>query len=817
MSREAREANPRGNKEERACLSVFFAPMTIRLAERPVKRLAQRLTATVAAKLSRLTTCNAMARHGVAVAAACSVLLMTSTGKLAPQAFARSQRDADDTSSTDQRPQSPIVGQIGFASAMQLVRKSDVQERLRGVQRIGAMNDFRGVQLLVQEFRDTPELANDPRVRIESVRVMAPFASRPAVTDLLVKWTKGLTSAPLPEFTPQHESLEALARKQAAMALAASQATAAVRELVTLITADQAAEHPSSQWAFDALRAHPPRELEPLLTKKALKNTEIVRLLGEMGDLRAMEDLRELLAHADIDVQVAAAEALAKLGDATGAAKAREWILRDGASESLRTGAARVLARTRHELAPRAIAMLLADPVTRNEGLLLAETAPTPQLTPSLAALSSLMSGVDRTRVLMALCRGGGALAVKTIASIVKQNPNNFEVLYALAHCQHDSASELLSSMLQSDATKKMAARASLVRLGQHAKPVQGLDKALRELAKSRDNSERYVGIYGLAHTGHTPPSSDHSSDKIDPIATSAICAAGLGWWPYASVDQVNQCTNGLFQGDFNEPNPFIRNAVAAAMYSERSFDRLSTTQIYRWAQSKDASAPVFARLAGMRDNASFRPQLRQLLGSSRFGNNLIRSQVLIGLASSHLASSTALAIEAYRFEPNAMVRGAAIIALSNRDSEVVRNVLQQAATLDPDERVRFYASQILSKGQRAKRFSLPPGGNRMMWVQIKSVANAAAKPTASDAESTTAIAAAATPSTTSATPIAVGLLFSNGFASVAVAPPDGHLLIAGVSSGDVQVQVDASTLGSPTSAIGRNTSERPAKTETPR
>lgn len=533
------------------------------------------------------------------------------------------------------------------------------------------------------------------------------------------------------------------------MALAATSNSRAVEQLV-LAVIDAG---PAGERAALALTAHPPRDIEPLLRASSLEAPAVVELLGRLGDMRAIPKLRRVLAKGDLQEKVAAAVALATLGDASGAKLARDWLAQDGSTHALRVGAARTLTLVRDPLAPRAIAVLLADPATREVGLELAQGAPTPQLAPSLAGLLTISRGHQRVRVLVALARAGGPLAVKTLTSLVKPPKLDADAAYALSQCRHPSTDVALSELLRDPKTRRLAARAGLVRFIESGRAPEGLDDALADMAASSDDTDRSVGVFGRVVTGEVEV--DVLAQSKDQVTVLAACRASLG----LPASARRPCVARLRSAS----DTSLREGLAGAMPAEQAPRGVSTTALLSWAEAPQASAPVFARALGSRDAPMFRTRIERLL---RSGDPDMRAQVAVGLGQSPEPSAASLLTEAYAFEPDPWVRRALVLGLAARQSAVGRPWLELAARLDPDDQVRSLARHALA----GRRLASSPSGSQVLWVRLTD-------PTADR----------------SAGPRAVRVVDSTGFATVAVTAADGQALIPGLTPGAARLRVAAS------------------------
>jgi HEAT repeat protein len=626
--------------------------------------------------------------------------------------------------------------------AQRLLRSPQLDDQLRAIERLASQNDYAAIQILVQAFADNPTLSVDPHVRIEAVRAFAPFASRDPVRAWLVTWTTA--SSP----TGRSGPLVDLAADQAALALAASANSRAVEQLVIAVaeggdTADRAAR---------ALLAHPPPNLEPLLHPQSLESPRVVDLLGHLGDLRVVPQLRKLIDKADIDVRVAAAVALARLGDASGAKIARDWIAQDGSTHALRIGAARTLTLSRDPLAPRAIAILLADPATRAEGLNLAELAPTPQLSPTLAGLLTIAQGQDRVRILAALARCGGPLAARTLEPLLQAADH--DAAFALAHCRGREASDALARSLANPKTRRIAARASLVRHAELASEVEGLTDALDALSTSADSSDRFVGLFGLVLMDRA--AIEQHDDPREPLAMLAACSAAIA----LPTSERVPCTRHLA----TTTDPVVRDGLAGSLLGMTSYAAVSTSTLLDWTESPRVSAPIFARLLGPRDGESYRSRIERLLAS---GDPDVRAQIAIGLGSSPQSSAASLLTRAYAFEPDPFVRRAIVLGLATRQSTIGRVWLDRAARLDPDPLARSLA-------RHGPRNPSAGQGDQMLWLRLST-------------------SQAPTPGA-----YPVRLTLPNGSSTVVVTAPDGQALVPGMPPGPVRIRVDGAAWSPP-------------------
>ena len=653
-----------------------------------------------------------------------------------------SSRSTTTRTTQETTPGTSLTAHLAPTVAQRLLRSPDLDERIRGVRRLAGQRDYDAVQILLRAIEDNAALVADPRVRLEAIRALAPFATRDPVRRLLVGWMDDSASRARPT-----DGLAALAQDQAAMALAASSDARAIEQLVIMLMDGEA----KGDRAAHALEAHPPRNIDALLAKRALETPSVIDLLGRLGDLRAIPALRKVLANADIDVQAAAAVALARLGDASGAKAARSWLERDGSSQALRLASARALTLARDPLAPRAIAIVLADPATRSEGLALATSAPTPQLTPTLAGLLSIAKPTERTLILMALARSGGPLGSRTLAGLLRSNPADHDAWFALAHCRDPGANAWIASSLAQPSTQRMAARAALVRRSVLGETPDGLEPALRALATSKEPADRDAGVFGLALSEEGEFAEWTRSN--DPVVVAAACRASLA----LSSRARSTCAALLHEN----MSPDLVDGIASALIDDVSLERISTRVLLDWAERDLASATVFARRLGERDDDVFRSRITRLLHA---GSPAMRGQVALGLGRSPKPSAVALLVDAFAFEPDAWVRRCIVRALSRLAGPQAEPCLKTASQLDPDDATRSLASVALAR----RRIDGPVRGDAILWLTLRQ----------SPGPASTALASA------------VNVWLQDGLAISAVAAPDGALLIPAISPGEARISV---------------------------
>jgi len=402
--------------------------------------------------------------------------------------------------------------------------------------------------------------------------------------------------------------------------------------------------------------------------------------------------------------------------------------------------------------APRAIAILLADPATRSTALRLAFDAPTPQLSPSLAGFLTISTPAQRASTLLSLARCGGPVAARTLEKQLGNAASpDTDALFAMAHLAGPEARSVLERLLSKPPTRRAAARAALVRFAALGEKLDGLRAALEALNASADPSDRATGAQGLAQLG-LEPVRDLISAR-DPARVRGACRAAL-----VLGREARQSCADLVRDGVAAP---VRDAASIVLTGDIEPSQTSTASLLTWAESDDPLALVYARALGARDDDIYRPRLRLLLAS---GNPLLRGQVVLGLGRSTSPSWVSMLVDAAEFELDPAVRRLVVRAFSATNAPQRLEFLRQTAQLDPDDGARELARLALA-GARLDR---PASGTRTAWVSLS--------PNTSQARTALSRAVIVVP--------------ASGFAIGAVSDEDGVLLVPGLPPGDMRIQL---------------------------
>jgi HEAT repeat protein len=262
-----------------------------------------------------------------------------------------------------------------------------VDERLRGLERAASAHTNEMLSVLLKLRDGGGRADSDPRVLLAEVQGLAQWVDRPAVRAALVgivrdPWTflsAGTTRDRLDPVDDERTRTMrvSLARAEAAMALAGTRRPDAVKSLLEIVRDSDAGRAA----AAGALRAFAPEVPPDPADKASLATFEVV---ADLDDLRTTGAALDGLRSGDSDLRVASLRALTHLGDARAVVAAKAW--RHDPEARLRAAAAATLVRTEDTTAADAVAELVADDETAEDGLRLAEGIQSETVTKAAAA-----------------------------------------------------------------------------------------------------------------------------------------------------------------------------------------------------------------------------------------------------------------------------------------------------------------------------------------------------------------------------------------------------------------------------------------------
>ncbi|HVW25327.1 MAG TPA: HEAT repeat domain-containing protein [Polyangiaceae bacterium] len=628
---------------------------------------------------------------------------------------------------------------FGIGAAETLGASDSLAERLRGLERLGAVGTPRAVQRLVRALEPGGS-AKAPEERLVAVRQLSLHADDPSARRALARVLAG-------HFAPSTDALSALddlAERTAALALSRSEQPDALTAL------GKALESPgrAAAAAEAALVAHPPRDLDAVLAAARLPSLSLAHALDELADQRGFDTLRDVVRLGTPDVRAAAAIALTRLGDFETVELSRQWLV-PGAPAVLRVAAARILAMAHAQGAARAIGALLRDPATADAALDLALEAPNPALVPELSHLLRDGAGDRAEDVVVAIGRAGGDGAVRQLTPLLDDAALAPAAAYELARMPGDAAARAIEALLLRPSTQRLAARAATARAFLLDDAPPRLESTLDAMYRSRDAADRAVAAVGLSVLDPDRVLSFVRSADEAVVRAAASC---LLLAPKETAAYVAERLLGSARGD-------TQTALALSLAVPGASEHATTGTLLALVDSGGAAAPLAALALGERDRPTERPRLDELLASS---DPAIRAHVALGLAASKESDAAGRLEAAYRLETNATVRAAIVHALAARTEPSRARVLALAAAFDPDPDVR--ASALMTTGGHAT-FALARG-RALAWIPV--VESASGRP----AEAT------------------VGVEEPGGLLLPAASAPDGVVMVSGLAPGPVVLRV---------------------------
>jgi hypothetical protein len=548
-----------------------------------------------------------------------------------------------------------------------------------------------------------------------------------------------------------------MVRQTAALALARSGDKQALHALA------QALRQPGrvSETARVALRAHPPKTLEPLFLARGVPTPALAGLIGDLRYQRGRELLSSLAQSGSPALRSEALLALAKI-DRVAAVTLARGFFKNEKHRSLRVSATRVLAVARDSEAAAALDALLAEPSLVGEALAIALDAPSPALAAPLARATPSDPG-DGERLLAALGRAGGAAALERLERALGRPELAWAAAYALALSADRGADDVLDRALDRPATRRDAARAAVLRVRAGKSGVSGLDDALASLERSSAPADRAAAAFCRAALD--PDAGARLVLARDAVVARAASRAALD--PEVGIAAARRLAI--------EPDAGFRTALSVALVRAEAADEVPTAVLTALYEAKGAAAHLAAFALAARDTDAGRPRLRELLSS---GDPLLRAHVALGLARSELSSSVGLLDDAYRFESDPLVRRAILSTLARRPEPGRARTLRLAADLDPDDLARNTARRALARNEP----HAGPRQNGTAWIHLDPGPLAGGNGT----NGTAAV-----------------VVTSTGLALPLYPDPDGSVTLAGLPGGSVSVTLASAAPGGDSSKPG--------------
>jgi HEAT repeat protein len=642
---------------------------------------------------------------------------------------------------------------VGVDVAMRLLRSSDADERLRGVQRAAQIGSTQGLALLVAAVEETSPMGAarlDPRALLEVVRGFARSTDQAVARAELLK----IVGAPIPSVRPaQPDSDDAdaparveLARQIAALALAGSGEAHAAEQLLPLARG----VGPGQTAATMALIAFPPPVPGPAASATS---PQALRLAAALGDLRSANIVHGALRAGDPAVRAAALVASADLGDLRALDPARAAF--GERDPRVRVAAAEALVLLGAPDGTRVVQELLGDDATALAGAHLAERAQDDGVSKALAARAlATQNDAVRSASITALGRGANADSVRALTALVATPWTRGDAVDALARSPSPDAMRAIEALAAQPATLRLAVRAYVVRA-----LVRGQRSAAMEAFFPRmdreDPSSRALAAFARVALGSADPR-DLLRDR-DPRVRRAAAQASLAA-PSADVARA------LLARRAEEPDETTRVVLGIGLMAGDPDGRVTTSALVDRAESGAPDAALAAMVLARRTDAAHDEKVDALLASP---DPVIRAHTARGLGASAATNAAGRLAEAYRYEPNVAVRRAVVGALAARAADAAaparQTTLRVAARLDPDGLVRWMAARALA-GRPAELRASPLA--EVAWIRLST--RAGDRP--------------------AGPPFIGALVRSDGLAVPIAFDDDGYALVPGVPPGEARL-----------------------------
>lgn len=641
---------------------------------------------------------------------------------------------------------------MGLNVGRNLVYAADPDERLRGVERLAALGTPEAIEALLESMEGGSALARDPIARLAVVRALGPFADRADVRAFLVREmmdagarrdvTSGLgalvrdTAALALARRGDPDAERVLANAASLRGPAGESARAALIAVPPRVLDDLLFERAAEPEKEDAAverpdrRPPPPSSRGPKSRESARKNKQadnnkkkkaeresppddeerdkkktagkpkkqpkaltgaVMTFLGDLGDLRALPQIRVELDRADRPSRAAAALALAKLGDMSVAKMVKPWL--DENDPRFVLAAAEVLVVLGDPAAPAAVKKVLEKEPVRGAALRLAYDLGARELADPLEKLLPSLELADQIRAVMAMGRSGAAAKLDKLVVDPKLAP---AAVSALVTCPSRDATNLVDKGLSDPqpARRRAFLRAAIGRAVVMAEKADGLNRALDEASKSSDVSDAEVFALGAVALGRMSVEDVLALAKRAGAgrATALIAGASKGALVRGD-DALAALAPELVSIDPEAPTD-RQVAAGVALLSDRGADAIAFDKLRELTESGGPLAALAARALPRRSDASMNRRLVALLGGS---DPAVRAGIALGLARSSEHAAVTWLANAYAREDDERVRRAIVAALAQRTEPQRKRPLELARELDPDAEVRALAAAGLA------------------------------------------------------------------------------------------------------------------------
>lgn len=604
---------------------------------------------------------------------------------------------------------------VGIDRALILLRSTDADERLRGLERAAAIGGAEARIVLAQAVANvdasdpiTGVARRDGRALLAATRGLASELMREAARERAEGVapslegdgglsaaggrTLALMSALLPVLDPGptrsrtdavRVELFEMARGVAARALALSGDVRAVEALSKF--AEE--RSPAGEAARSALLAL--AEGAGVATWLTATNASpwLIYLAGRCADYRALPILRPfVLSTAKPAMRAAAIVALAEL-NAAGVADVARSLLKD-ADPAVRTAATRALVRVGARDAAAVLAILLTDDVTAEEAVELSARADDVAVANALAERVKRSSAVaPRRRALAALVHQSSDAAAAHLATFVSDITLRNDAIGALGRSRAPAATGALEALLREPAMRRLAIRGLLLRSLVHGTGRERTLAAAASIASTGRATDRALTIQTYVALG-AMRLEEALTETSAIVRTGAIMGA-------LRHDDARTCRT-LAEQLSRETDPTARTLLAAAFPCGPRGVTVPSSEL--WARARDGGADAPLAWLMLASRASDRDAV-ELEGALASGDSVIRSHVARGLSLGTREDTPGRLARALTYESDATTRLALVSALATFgwDTPSGREALGTALAWDPAPDVRERAERAMS------------------------------------------------------------------------------------------------------------------------
>lgn len=617
----------------------------------------------------------------------------------ASHAQSRSTPTNSERSSSGNGLPTNLRSRVGIDYAARLLRSTDPDERLRGIQRAASVGTPEAVALLAQLAEGsstTGTMRGDPRALIDLARALSRFTDHErARAGLLAIVTGGTTASSRRAPQSRAGDLGAetegdpilrteLAREVAAMGLARSSADRALEQLYAVARGGGIGQLA----AANAILRSPPRD-PGFFGSSAALSPATVRLLGQLGDLRAIDLLHTATRSSDVATRAGAIRALAELGDQRAVTIARAALVEP--DTRLRSAAAESLVMLGAPERFKAVTALIEDEATTAMGARVAERVYSADITKLLAARATVHPDREiRAACIRALGRSSDPAAATALAApaLLADPSFGYDAALALARSPAPNAASLVAG-LASGKDRALGVRAYVVRALLRGDRSHDADNAVFGLARSKEPRERALGAFARVALGDVGV--ETFLEDADPRVRRAA-AMGSAARPSPKTDRV------LLGRLAKEADPFTQQVLAAGLRSGDADGLVKTLSLVDRAQSGGADAPLAAYALARRADESLETKVTALLADR---DPVVRAHTARGLGAAPLEKASSLLAATYAYETDPNVRRAVVAALASRTTDKSspsrQRTLETAAMLDPDGPTRLAAGRALA------------------------------------------------------------------------------------------------------------------------